>query len=239
MAGLLESLFSRGVLLFSLKASLLLLALNVPLYLLALLGLPLPPLAAAAAISWFSAYYLAWGRRVFPLAAYGLTLASALVDVYLRPGVLQFRVLLFPVAAAVGVFALLAYAATMASGWWRLASPVALWLAVGLATLPVAALAVPWRAAVPVFGLAPLLPEPQDLPLYVLAYWIWRLIHGAVLARSPPPPPRSRLPLYIGAAALLAAAVLAIYAATQPPPQPPDWLPPGWPPGWGQPAPGS
>jgi len=34
-----------------------------------------------------------------------------------------------------------------------------------------------WRALVPSAGLAPAFPEPQDAPLYILLYELWRIIH--------------------------------------------------------------
>jgi len=121
---------------------------NIPLYLLFFLHFPVPDLLPPSVVSWFSAYYLAHGRRIFPPALYLAALASAVL-----------------------------YAATFARGFGqRVASVVLLVLAVAVGHVLVVAAAVAWRALAPPLGFLPL-PEPLDLPLYLLAFAVFYLVH--------------------------------------------------------------
>ncbi|RFA97556.1 hypothetical protein CGL51_02595 [Pyrobaculum aerophilum] len=162
---------------FGLKSSFFLYLLNIPLYLIFFLWHhPLPYVGLVSGLTYLLAYFMACGRFLITIMIYvpGVLalLASALLgDVIILGGRL---VELYFITA---FFASLIYAATFGRGVGRALSVVLLLISVAIGGVLIVVIASLWRMAVPTLGFAPWLPEPQDVPIYVVLYEFWRKIH--------------------------------------------------------------
>ena len=141
-----------------------------------------PHFLLVGALTYLAAYHAACGRLLFSSIVYGVGVGFLALNSVLPPralfGPLPVDVgwphLYFPLAFA----ALLTYAAVYAKGLARRALSVALLIVALLAGhFYVVYIGLLWRALVPSAGLAPAFPEPQDGPLYILLYELWRAIH--------------------------------------------------------------
>ena len=148
-----------------------------------------PHFLLLGALAYLAAYYVASGRYLFPTAVYGAGLGLLALNKFLPPSAvfgplpvdLSWATFYFPFAAA----ALLLYAATFARGFAaRALSVLLLALAVALGHFYMVYVGWLWRAVVPSLGLAPAFPEPQDAPLYILLYALWRAVHQLPLRRK-------------------------------------------------------
>ena len=160
---------------FGLKSSFFLFLLNSPLYL--FVGtVPLPYVGLVSGATYLLAYFMACGRFLATVLVYAagvlsLLASSLLGDVRIWGG----RVVeLYFIAA---FFASLIYAATLGKGVGRALSVVLLLASVAVGGVLILVAAFLWRMMVPTLGFAPWLPEPQDAPIYIMLYEIWRRIH--------------------------------------------------------------
>ncbi|MCX8136708.1 hypothetical protein [Pyrobaculum aerophilum] len=140
-------------------------------------------------LAYLVAYYAACGRYLFPAAVYGAGLGLLALNRVLPPGAVfgplpvdvSWVTFYFPFAFA----ALVLYAATFAKGFWaRLFSVFLMALAIALGHFFMTYAGHLWRALVPALGLAPVFPEPQDTPLYILLYEMWKIVHQRPLRRQ-------------------------------------------------------
>jgi len=168
---------------FGLKTSLFLYLLNVPFYLVYVTGLyVVPPIYLAVATTFAAAYWMACGLYRVPVAAYSAVLAAVVLDIVAPPSAVfgytpvALHWVVFTAPAA--LLALVFYALAFGRGLWRLVSLALLLAAVVAGHLYLLLAGVLWRLAVPPLpALPPEFPQPQDLPLYVVLYELWRKIH--------------------------------------------------------------
>jgi hypothetical protein len=141
-----------------------------------------PHFILVGSLAYIAAYHAACGRLAFPSVVYGIGLGVLALDSVYPPsrvfGPLPIDVgwtlLYTPPALAI----LLLYAAAYAKGLAKRVLSVALLTAALLAGhFYMVYAGMLWRALVPAIGLAPVFPEPQDFPLYILLYELWRVIH--------------------------------------------------------------
>jgi len=141
-----------------------------------------PHFILVGSLAYIAAYHAACGRLAFPSTVYGIGLGILALDSVYPPsrvfGPLPidfgWTLLYTPPALA----ALLLYAATYVNGPARRVLSAALLTAALLAGhFYIVYAGTLWRALVPAIGLAPVFPEPQDFPLYILLYELWRIIH--------------------------------------------------------------
>ncbi|MEZ0319435.1 MAG: hypothetical protein ABWK05_05520 [Pyrobaculum sp.] len=158
--------------------------LNVPLYLALFSNAFFPPnVGLLSGLTYLLAYYVACGRYLAPAAIYlGGFAALAAQDVY------NVKILDVPVIVLYFITALIIsiiYASVFVKGKGKkLFSIFLILVAVVVGSIYALTIGTLWRLAVPSIGVAPWLPEPQDAPLYILLYELWRLIHASMLKVS-------------------------------------------------------
>ena len=152
--------------------------LNLPLYFGVLWNMFFLPYAGlVSGISYIVAYYLACGRFVVPAAIYG----AGVVTLFLWSAGLLLQYHVVEPYFVVAFIASLAYASVFGSNrGGRILSPLLMLVAIIVGGFYAIFAAALWRTVVPSLGLAPWLPEPQDFPLYVVLYSLWRRIHTVV-----------------------------------------------------------
>ncbi len=155
-----------------------------------------PHFLLIGALAYLAAYHAACGRLLFSSIIYGAGVGFLALNSVLPPralfGPLPVDVgwphLYFPFALA----ALIAYASVYAKGLARKAVSMALLIVAVLAGhFYMVYIGLLWRALVPSIGLAPAFPEPQDAPLYILLYELWRVVHQKPLGLCSRPQPAS------------------------------------------------
>ena len=148
-----------------------------------------PHFLLVGALAYVAAYHAACGRLLFPLAVYGIGAGLLALNRVFPPSAVlgplpidvSWPLLYFPFALA----ALALYAAAYAKGLARrVLSVLFLTAAVVAGHFYMAYVGAAWRAVIPTIGLAPAFPEPQDAPLYILLYELWRIIHQKLLRLS-------------------------------------------------------
>ncbi|AET33866.1 hypothetical protein [Pyrobaculum ferrireducens] len=141
-----------------------------------------PHFILLAALAYLAAYHLACGRILLPLLTYAVGLALLWLNRVAPPSRvlgplpidISWVMLYFPFAAGALIIYSVAYATGVAK---KILSVILLVAAVIAGHFYMVYAGVLWRALVPAIGLAPVFPEPQDFPLYILLYELWRIIH--------------------------------------------------------------
>ena len=128
-----------------------------------------------------AAYWMACGLYRVPVAAYSAVLAAVL-DIVAPPqavfGYMPIALHWVFFIAPAALLALVFYSLTFGRGLWRLASLAFFIAAIIAGHFYLLLMGALWRLAVPPLpALPPEFPQPQDFPLYVVLYELWRRIH--------------------------------------------------------------
>jgi len=175
---------------FGLKASFFLYLLSYLLLAGVFLGwFEFPHFLLVGALAYVAAYHAACGRLLFPLAVYGVGAGLLALNRVFPPSAVfgplpidvSWPLLYFPFALVALVLYAAAYAKRLAG---RVLSVLFLTAAVVVGHFYMVYVGAAWRALIPPIGLAPAFPEPQDAPIYILLYELWRIIHQKLLRLS-------------------------------------------------------
>lgn len=168
---------------FGVKTTLFLYLLNLPLYVLYLSGLYIDPhIFLVAASTYIAAYWLACGRYRFTAAVYATALAAIALDFILQPEAVFGRqpidISWLTFVGPAALLVLILYAATIGRGVRRVISVVLLLIAILVGQLYLVFAGYVWRLFVPLISSIPIgFPQPQDFPLYIVLYAVWKKIH--------------------------------------------------------------